>query len=176
MEFELVECKRQHIKDLCSNLRAEDERELCEMSGSTPLKELLRCRIYSKPDERWAVVQGDKTLMVLGLVKIGVASSCAKMWMACSKDVSLANRFILQETSAVIIFSLLRYETLIGDIDRRHKKAKRFFERVGCKLEEGKSITGLPVYCATLTRDGFRMSKANRLFRASNVILELIKE
>ncbi len=176
MNFELVECKRQHIKDVCSNLREEDELELSEMSGSTPLKELLRCRIYSKPDERWAVVQGGKTMMVLGLVKVGIASSCAKMWMACSKDVSLANRFIIQETSAVIIFSLLRYKTLIGDIDRRHKKAKRFFERVGCELVEGRSITGLPVYCATLTRDAFRMSKANRLFRSTNISFKLVKE
>ena len=176
MEFEFVECRRSYIKEICKNLREEDRRELEEMSGCSPLKELLRCRLYSQKDERWAIVSSDKILMVFGLYKMGIASSSAKMWMACCKDISLANKFILQEMCGVVITALMKYKTLYGDIDKRHKKAVQFFKRVGCELTDGEAITGLPIYCARLTRELFIMSKANRWFRRNDFKIEYVGE
>ena len=176
MEFETVECRRKHIKKICKNLRDEDCRELAEMSGNTPLQELLRCRIYSKTDQRWAIVSGEKVLMVYGFYKSGVASSVAKMWMACSEDVSLANRFIAKEICIVIINALMRYQTLTGDIDRRHEKAVGFFKKVGCVLTETKAVTGLPIYSAVLNKKLFVMSDANKLIRLKRSKVKYIKE
>ena len=71
MEFRIVPCRREHIQIICENLRVEDEQELTEMSGTSPLKELLRCRLYSRADERWAIVSGRQVVMVYGLYKPG---------------------------------------------------------------------------------------------------------
>ncbi len=176
MKFEIIECRRKHIKEICKNLREEDERELAEMSGNTPLGELLRCRLYSQAAESWAVVDEDKVLMVYGLYKPGVANATAKMWMACSKDISLANKFIVREMCGVIIEALNRYDVLLGDVDQRHKKAVKFFKRVGCELTPSESITGLSVFKARLTRELFLMSKANHFLRRCDFRLEYLED
>lgn len=126
----------ENTQQMATRLRPGDEREVYAASGMTGPEAVSRGVAAS--EYAWVVERNGEVFCVFGVVRLN--DSIGIPWMLATKRIyeEECKNFILTRSKEYVAYILDEYKVLLNYVDARNKKALRWLEWVGFKIEKAK--------------------------------------
>lgn len=132
--IEIVPATYADAAHVAENMRADDVRELRDISGVTPFWGVYDA--FHHDGEKWAARKDGVPFALFGCALVGILAPYASPWFLATDEVRTTRVPMLRETKKIVGRWVDKYGLLENTTDGRNKATLRWLRAIGFTLHE----------------------------------------